>query len=291
MAKYDDLIKQLARLRPEDFVQWVCPQVRRIEKVSFEDREFELTYRRVDILYRVKAQETGEFLVHLEFQASLRGDFSIRLHEYSTRIRRQFKLPVRTVVVFLKATQDIQRLEPVDRFELAGEVISEFRYTKIILPKEEWKTIIAKGIPALWPLISLSQIPKGEEHQALSKAAECVEALLDANLRGELAAVLYLLGGYRYSETVEKVIKEKLMQELMQSKTYQKVAEMERRTGKLEGEVAALCKILYQRFGKIPAKLQKQLNAIRSVEELDRLIDIALASNSLSEFKSQVKDQ
>lgn len=287
MSKYDELVKQLAVLRPKDFIEWVCPHIHNIEKVSFEDREFPLTYRRVDTLYKVKAKEVGKFFVHLEFQASLSSDLSIRLHEYSVRIRRQLKSPVMTVVVFLNSTPAIKAFEPVDRLEFAG-TISEFHYTKIILSEQRWLEIINKGLPALWSLIPLTRIPKGDERQALSKATEAIEHIPDKELRGELAAVLYLLGGYRYSGTIKEIMKEKVMQDLMQSKTYHKMAEEERMRGKLQGKLEDLLNILSRR-DKVSKKLQKRLQAIQSLEKLDNLIDIALTTESLAEFVEKME--
>ena len=133
MPKYDPIMKRLGRLLPDDFVKWLCPNFNP-QQVTFEDREFELTQRRVDLLYKVKTEDVGEFFLHLEFQGAWEKDFSVRLHEYSTRIRREFDLPVKTVAVFLDSSSTIRETEPVDRCELAGELISEFHYTKIILP-------------------------------------------------------------------------------------------------------------------------------------------------------------
>jgi predicted transposase YdaD len=291
LSKYDDLLKGLARLNPKDFVQWLCPQFPKIEKVTFVDREFELTYRRVDTLYKVKAKQVGAFLLHLEFQATLSDDLSMRLHEYSARIHRALKSPVKTVVVFLDSTRAIKTLEPVDRIEIGGEIVSEFHYTKIILPEEYWGQIVAKGLPAILPLIPFTKIPQGEERQALSKAAESIENLQNTQIRAELAATLYLLSGYSYSKTIEEVIKEKLMQELMLSETYRKVTE----AGEVKGESKAkredLFKILKRLFGQIPPELQEQLEGIRSVKKLDTLIDLALASTSLDEFQTQMEEQ
>ena len=195
------------------------------------------------------------------------------------------------MVVFLESTKAIEALEPVDRSELAGEVISEFRYTKIIFSEKGWQEIIDLGFPALLPLIPLSRILQGEERQALGKAAESIGELSDSKERGELAAALYLLAGYLYSKTIQEVIKERLMLDLMQSETYRKVAESEQKTGEVKGEVKALLKILRRMFGQIPPELQKQLEGIRSVKKLDTLIDLALASTSLDEFQTQMEDQ
>ncbi len=294
MSKYDDLLKKLARLSPQDFVEWLCPQFPKIEKVTFEDREFELTYRRVDTLYKVKATQVGEFFIHLEFQASLSSDLAMRLHEYSARIHRELNLPIKTVVIFLDSTPAIKALKPVERLELAGEIISEFHYTKIVLPEESWETVVAKGLPAILPLIPFTKIPPGEERQALSKAADAIENLQNAKIRAELAAALYLLAGYTYSETIQDVIKEKLMLDLMQSKTYRKMAENEQKTGEIKGEINAkredLFKILKRMFGQTSAELEAQIKAMRSVKKLDALIDLALTCSSLDEFQAKMED-
>jgi predicted transposase YdaD len=287
VAKYDELIKSIAKLRPNDFVQWVCPRFQKISNISCEDREFAFTHRRVDTLYKVQSQEVGTFYVHLEFQVGLRKDFPLRLQEYSARMHREFKTPVKTVVIFLNCTKAIEKLVTVNRFELAGELISEFRYTKIILPKEYWKDIVNKGFPALLPLVSFTKIPLGEEREALGKAAEGIETIPNPELRGELGAALYLLGGYKYSGVIKEVIRRKLMQELMESKTYQEMAE----AVKVESKLEYLLKVLETRFTqKLPKKLQKQLKDIQSLEKLDRLFELAIKSASIAEFAAEVKD-
>ena len=284
-AKYDDLVKRLGRLRPQDFVQWVCPNLKDVQGVSFEDREFELTHRRVDILYQVATKEAGKFFLHVEFQTQLPVGFPLRLLEYSARIRREVKRPVKTVVIFLKNTKAIRELETVDRCEIGGELINEFHYTKVILPNEPWQALLEKNLPVLYALVPLSQIAEGEESQALGKAVQRIEEVEDTQLRGELGGILYLLGGYRYPTTIRTIVGEKLMQDLMQSETYREAVE----AGEVKGEMKALLMILIQRFGNIPKKLQEQLQKTESIEKLNTLLGSAIACASLDEFKAQMK--
>jgi hypothetical protein len=280
LSKYDDVVKRLGRLRPKDLVLWLCPSLK-VQDVIFVDREFELTNRRVDILYKVQTADTGDFYFHLEFQSALKQDFSIRMHEYSTRIRRELKLPVKTIAVFLDSTQAIQELVPVDRCEFAGEFISEFRYTKIILANEEWRSVLTKELPALWTLLSLTKIAKGEEQEALGRASEAIEKIPEKELRSELAAIFYLIGGYRYPKVVRQVIGEKLMQDLMESETYREAVEM--------GEKKILLKVLKGKFGDIPQALQDKLSNI-TVEDLDILAEKIGTIRSLKEFKKILTD-
>lgn len=271
MAKYDELTKRLGRLRPYDFVIWLFPNLHNILDVSFEDREFELTERRVDILYKAKTEDIGDFLLHLEFQVELNPKFSTRMHEYSTRICKEHGLPVKTVVVFLDNTSSIEKLEPVDRWELAGEIISEFHYTKIILPQKKWKTILDKKIPALWPLIPLTHIPKGEEQQALNETAQCIENFASKELKGELAAIFYMIGGYRYPKVVKKVIGGKLMQDLMQSKTYREAVEVGKTEGKIEGKIEELLKVLSWTSLELSEKYEVEVKSVRTIKEFERI--------------------
>lgn len=275
LSKYDNVVKRLGRLCPKDFVLWLCPDMK-VSTVSFEDREFELTNRRVDILYKVQTVDIGEFYFHLEFQVELNQDFSMRMHEYSTRIQRELKLPVKTVAVFLNSTEPIRQLVPVDRCEFAGKLISEFHYSKIILPDEDWRTILEKGFPALWTLLPLTKIAKNEDQEALAKASVEIEKIPGKELRGELAAIFYLIGGYRYPKVVRQVIGEKLMQDLMESATYREAVE--------SGEKKILLKVLKGRFGEVPQELQNKFSSI-AVEDLDMLAEKVGNLRSLKEFK------
>ena len=48
---------------------------------------------------------------------------------------------------------------------------------------------------------------------------------MDKELRGELAAILYLLGGYKHKKAIGQIIGEKLMLDLMKSVTYREAVE------------------------------------------------------------------
>jgi hypothetical protein len=81
------------------------------------------------------------------------------------------------------------------------------------------------------------------------------------------------------------VIGEKLMQDLMESSTYREAVEM----GELKSKYQALLKILKWKFPKISKDLEKQLQEIHSLERLDKLMDCALASNSVKDFENHLK--
>lgn len=284
LAKYDDIVKRLGRLRPQDLVSWLCPNLK-VQKVSFEDREFELTHRHIDILYKAETNK-GEFYIHLEFQVQLTEDFAIRLHEYSTRIYREFKLPVKTIAVFLESSSSIEALKPIHRCEFAGDLISEFHYTKVILPDEYWKDILKKEIPALLALIPLTKIPKGEEQDALKMASHSIEKISDKQLRAELAAIFFLIGGYIHPKTVKQVIGEKLMQDLMESSTYREAVELGEKMAKKKD----ILKALQIKMGNISQEIKDNLSMVSLVEDLEALFEKALTVKTLKEFEKALAE-
>jgi predicted transposase YdaD len=54
--------------------------------------------------------------------------------------------------------------------------------------------------------------------------------------------------------------------------------------GKAEGEAKAIIRILTRRIGKPSTKLQKQIEGVNNIDQLDELIDFALTCVSLDEF-------
>ena len=66
------------------------------------------------------------------------------------------------------------------------------------------------------------------------------------------------------------------MQNLIQSATYKEVVKAT--------EKKVLLKIMTKRFGDISENIQQKLQAIDSIEQLDRLIDLVLTASSLEEF-------
>jgi predicted transposase YdaD len=289
MSKYDDMMKRLGRLRPQDFIRWFCPQIKEIESITFEDREFEWTHRRVDLLYHVKTKELGEFYLELEFETSNHADFPYRMLEYFSRIWKAVELPLKPVAIFLNVTESIRKIPHEIQCKIGKEVICSFRYEKILLPEEPWQKVLSNKLPALLPLVSLSQIPKGEEELALKQTVEELEKIEDKALRSELLAIFYLLGSYKYQALLKTLLGAKLMEDLMESPAYREAVEFGERKGELKGEVKgeqkSIQKFLEARFQKLPSVLLEELSQIQNLEKLEYLVKQAAVVKTLSEFQ------
>jgi len=57
-----------------------------------------------------------------------------------------------------------------------------------------------------------------------------------------------------------------------------------REKGQMEGRQQMLLRLLEKRFGRLPRKIHRQVGALTSVQELDRIFDSALAAGSLKEL-------
>lgn len=282
MAKTDEIVKRLGQLRPEDFVKWVYPEVK-FEEISFQDREFVSTQRRVDGLFLVKSKEIGEFYFHLEFQAELKAkeDFGLRMLEYATLIWKTLKKPVKTVAIFLETGPKIRELEPLKQCKIGEEVVLEFRYEKIILPEKNWDEVLKSGFPALFPLIPLAKIPREEAIEAIKKTFKEIEKVKESGLKEELLAYFYLLGGRKYKDILKQVIGEKLMKDMMESATYREAVEQ----GEEIKARKAILKAIKLRFKKSSKQLEDRLKLVKREKDLDLLFDTAVMTQKFGEFE------
>lgn len=285
MSRYDEPLKRLGRLRPNDFIQWLCPKIKTLKRIRFEDREFEIVRRSADLLYRIKSAEEEEFCLHIEFQGILKDDLVLRLFEYSTLIHKNTRLPTQTVVVFLENTPAIESLSTTYQNKLGSTVFSEFRFTKLVLPKMSWRDILEKGLPALFPLIPFCEIKEEEEFEALQQTEQALQHLEDKKLKLELETLFAVLGGYQFPELIRQLLGEKRMRELMESAIYQDMFKQATDEAKIKKSQEAIIVFLEARFGQTSVNLKDKLNQIQSEETLNVLTKSAATAHSLEEFE------
>jgi hypothetical protein len=281
-------VKHLGRLRGEDFVHWIYPDLKITkENICFADREFEKvsTTRRVDLLYHVKKENGEGFHFLLEFETGSYVDFHLRFLEYFAFVCKGVGGPVKPVVVFLNSTKTIQNNLSNFECKIEEEVICQFQYTKIILPEEHWKLVLEKKLIALLPLIPIAKIPEEEKEEALKKTIEEIEKIEDKQQRAEIAGAFYIIGGYKHESAIKRMIGEKLMEELMMSGTYKEIFEKGEEKGEEKAEKRSILKILKTKFKKEFPQMEEKLNSIEGLNELDLLVERAVLANSIEEFE------
>lgn len=284
MSNYDEPLKRLGRLRPHDFIHWLCPDVQTFSDIYFEDREFEIVRRSVDLLYRIKTTNHEQFYLHLEFQGQLKEDFVLRLFEYSTLIYRTTNIPVQTIVVFLENTPAIESLSTVLQNKFGSKVFSEFHFTKLILSNESWRDILKSGLPALLPLIPFCAIKPEEVLEALQETEKALENLKDERLKLDLETVFALFGGYKFSELTRQVLGEKRMRDLMESAIYRDMVKQATTATAIKTSQDSIMVVLEARFGQISNEIKQKLEQMQSSETLKVLTKSAATVHSVEEF-------
>lgn len=285
MSRYDEPLKRLGRLCPKDFIHWLCPDVQLFGKVYFEDREFEIVRRNADLLYRIKTVKDEQFYLHVEFQGTFDDEFVLRLFEYSTLIHKNTKCPVETIVIFIDSTSAIESLPTVYQNKLGLRIFSEFRFTKLILPKKPWREILKKGFPALLPLIPFCEIKSEEALEALQETEKALENLEDKRLKLELETVFAVFGGYLFPHLIRQVFGEKRMKDLMESIIYQDMVKQATTDATIKRSQKSILVVLGARFGQILEEIRHKVEQIQSIETLDVLTKSAATVHCLEEFE------
>jgi hypothetical protein len=117
--------------------------------------------------------------------------------------------------------------------------------------------------------LALLQVLEGQK----SKQAEIWESILNQDLDNV--------------DIVKNIIKQ-INQEVYMN-LIQQVREEGKIQGRTEGEIQALIKILRKRFGNVPDNIQNRLHQLSSLEQVEKLLDLVLACNSLDQFTKEAK--
>ncbi len=305
MPPHDNLFKSLFRSLFRDLLLLVDAQLaaRLPAKAEVEFRDKELLpdspqeeHRVVDLLAAIPDLAGGcTFLVHIEIERSAGKEIGRRLWEYSIRLRGQYPEPSVSLVVFLRGGPPGATWQTHVE-ETAGHEVACFRYLSFGLSKLPAQELLARPEPLAWGLAALAKpgtlgrarvkfealkkiatAPIREHHRLL--LMNCVETYLP--LKGRDAEEYASLAGAQESSEIQA------MQMTWADKIEAKGIVKGRREGRKEGADhfrRLVLRHLGQRFGSVPAALQKRLEAIRSVEALGAIADQIFEAQSIDEL-------
>nr|WP_036485958.1 hypothetical protein [Myxosarcina sp. GI1] len=133
---FDNVCKYLAESYPVAFANWLVPEVD-AEEVQVLKTELSLEPIRADSLTFLR---TSNQILHLEFQTSAISEPSIpfRMLDYAMRLKRQYHLPVRQIVIFLQPTTN-----PVVFTEEYRDETSSHRYQVIRMWEQNSEPFLA----------------------------------------------------------------------------------------------------------------------------------------------------
>jgi predicted transposase YdaD len=188
--------------------------------------------RTVDLVLRLRRGDE-EYLRHLEFQTSHRGDVARRCFEYASRLALRFRLPVLTTVLYLRSGP---RGDLVYRHRVGGRVVNEWRFDVVRLWKESPERLLALGPggAALVPLSGAASLP------VIAEASRKIRREAPEGQQVDLLAILQVFAEGRYTaKQLARVIPEEVA---MDSVLFEKVAVRARAEGLAKGRTEGLAK-------------------------------------------------
>ncbi|MDB9433210.1 Rpn family recombination-promoting nuclease/putative transposase [Microcystis aeruginosa] len=275
---YDNVCKFLAENYSRDFAQWLLGEPLFFTQLS--PSELSLEPIRADALILL---ESGQIILHLEFQTDPDPKMSFRMLDYRTRVYRRFpQKTMRQVVIYLKETssplvQENAFIIPNTRHEY--EVLRLWE-----IPAEEML-----GLSGLLPLANLGKTPNRPE--ILRQVAAKIDNIEGRTEKSNLAAATAILAGLVLSkEIIGSLLREEIMRE---SVIYQDIRESGKAQGREEGRreeaVSLILRLLNRRLGEISSTLGQQIREL-SLEQLETLGEALLDFTSLTDLTTWLLD-
>ncbi len=292
--------KRLISLAPDAWVQWVT---QRSDVMAHEvvNSEFQWISRASDVLIRCSSPEQGEFLQLTELQIRYIPRMPRRMRAYAGLAEEAFDLPVFPVLINI--------LPPSQGIEVAERYESEFMglfarqdYRVINLWTVDVNLVLQRPLPSLLPFVPV--LHGGGRRQVVARA---LDMLRQNEKLSDLEPLLAFFASFVFDLPVVQQIMRWDMTVLRESPWYQEILEqgvaegMERgmqqgilkgmqqgvQQGVQQGALRQLLRLLRVRFNLAPPSVQLRLQPL-DIEQLEQLVDVALAAESLDEFMLHV---
>ncbi|BBD69413.1 hypothetical protein NIES4072_32540 [Nostoc commune NIES-4072] len=273
MAKVADIgSKRLINLAPDAWVKWVTQRPEVVAK-EIIGSEFHWISRETDVLVKAYSASHGDFLVLNELQLRYTAQMPLRMRAYAALAQERYRLPTYPVLInILPPPSTLTIVNSYEQEFLGLRAIQDYRV--INLWEIDAEIVFEQSLPSLLPFVPILQ--GGGEVSVVQRALKALRA--DAQLN-ELESLLAFFASFVLETPLMQQIMRWDMAVLRESPWYQ---EIEQR-GIQQGARRQLIRVLEQRFGEIPHEVEIRLES-ESVEQLENLMDSAIAVSSLDEF-------
>lgn len=172
-------------------VTWLLPSARWIGE---RPTELRATTRLADLVWEVALPPDERVLLHIEVQTDADSMIGERLAEYAILLWRRDRLPIRSVVIYLRET-GATAIPPFVVAGGAGEEGMRDHFDVVRLWQESPERVLAMPDAGLWPLAPLMAGPAAET--AALVAARIAQAPMPRSERSELIGLLAVAAGIR----------------------------------------------------------------------------------------------
>ncbi|MEH2009446.1 Rpn family recombination-promoting nuclease/putative transposase [Nostoc sp.] len=275
MAKAADISsKKLISLAPDAWVQWVTQRPEVVAK-EILGSEFQWISRETDVLVKAYSTTHGDFLILNELQLRYRAQMPLRMRACAALAQERYRLPTYPVLVnILPPPSTLTIVSSYEQEFLGLRAIQDYRV--INLWEIDAEIVFQKPLPSLLPFVPI--LRGGGEASVVQRALQVLRA--DAQLN-QLESLLAFFASFVLDTPLIQQIMRWDMAVFRESPWYE---EIEQR-GIQQGARQQLIRVLQQRFGEIPHEVEVRLEG-KNVEQLEILMDGAIAVSSLEEFVS-----
>lgn len=273
VAKAADIgSKGLINLAPDAWVQWVTQRPEVVAK-EILGSEFHWISRETDVLVKAYSATHGDFLVLNELQLRYTTQMPLRMRAYTALAQERYRLPTYPVLInILPPTSTLTIVNSYEQGFLGLRAIQDYRV--INLWEIDAEIVFQQPLPSLLPFVPI--LRGGGEVSVVQRALQALRA--DEQLN-ELESLLAFFASFVLDTPLVQQMMRWDMAVLRESPWYH---EIEQR-GIQEGARRQLIRVLEQRFGEISHEVEVRLEG-KNVEQLENLMDSAIAVSSLDEF-------
>ncbi|AVH65626.1 hypothetical protein CDG77_23405 [Nostoc sp. 'Peltigera membranacea cyanobiont' 213] len=273
MGKAADIgSKRLINLAPDAWLQWVTQRPEVVAK-EILGSEFHWISRETDVLVKAYSATHGDFLVLNELQLRYTTQIPLRMRAYAALAQERYRLPTYPVLVnILPPPPTLTIVNSYEQEFLGLRAIQDYRV--INLWEIDAEIVFQQPLPSLLPFVPI--LRGGGEVSVVQRALQALRA--DAQLN-ELESLLAFFASFVLDTPLVQQIMRWDMAVLRESPWYHEIEQK----GIQEGARRQLIRVLEQRFGEISHEVEVRLEG-KNVEQLEILMDSAIAVNSLDEF-------
>lgn len=200
---YDNTAKYLAELYPAEFAKWLLTD--EPSEVTILKTELSIEPIRADYVVFL---QTSSRILHIEFQTIPKSNppIPLRVLDYYVRLKREYRVPVTQVVIFLQQTSD-----PIAFTEEYTDEQTTHHYRAVRLWEQDSELFLNN--PALLPLAPLTRTDSPAA--LLSQVAQSIARIPDRDSRQNIAGCTEIFAGLRFEkDLIRQFLREDIMQEV-----------------------------------------------------------------------------
>ena len=278
-TNYDQALKRMLTRAHDGLLTLILPGAIWRSELS---AELPASSRIVDLLWEVQ-DETERIALHLELQTRGDADIGMRMTDYIVQIYRRYRLPVRSIVLYLRP--DPRIVEPPFLIASSKHEVLRCTYGIIKLWEIDPAVVLHTDHYYLWPMAGLMAGVTPES--VLAVAEQIVAAPLPRQDKSELTGLLGLLAGLRIpKDAITQALRsKKMIDEIWEESTYKEVVfdlgvekgiEKGIEKGTVRGQLVAFHQLaqsaVTQRFPDVAPELLARIAALQDVDVLRRII-------------------